>query len=334
MRRKTSRSLVCAAFIGFGVLAACDVVIRVRAGETLNDCFVREKSGEWGPGELEYSGTLFCPIGILRVGERVVGRTDVIDRTQQYRYFAVDITDSSGEIEFLDEEPVRIIDGVYVFSMLVDYAAATGRYQIGDYDVLAIDVYKGDFVSYLELELTTAQDNGLSARFAGADIPLSNTAQTWQVGSQSGGRPHQFEWYRNGQWVTSGGKYTASTGTTDFELRVNMSDALGRTATNTMSVDVDGVRASLTGPVDVYNSEGGGTWSVTGRGGYEPYSFEWYVDGVWVGSGPTWSGYTGEGLHGLRVDMSDSRGASHAAYLDVNGIGNDTCQPVPPAEIC
>lgn len=123
-------------------------------------------------------------------------------------------------------------------------------------------------------------------------------------------------------------------GTTDFELRVNTSDALGRTATNTMWVDVDGVRASISGPTVVYASEGGGEWTASGRGGYEPYSFDWYLDGTWIMTGPSFSGYPGEGPHGLRADMTDSRGATHSAYFDMTGIGNETCEPVPPAVTC
>lgn len=334
MRLPSPNRLICAALLGLGVLTACDVVVRIRVGETLNGCFVRDKSGEWGPGELEYSGTLFCPIGILNPGERVVGEVALIDRTQQYRYLRVDIDDSFGRTEFEDEQTVQIINGEHAFSMIVDYAAATGRNQVGDYDVLSMDVYRGDFVSYMELELTTAQDNGLAARFSGSAIPLANSSQTWHVGSHSGGRPHQFEWYRDGQWVASGGKYTGPTGTTDFQLRVNTRDALGRTATSTMWVDVDGVRASISGPTLVYASQGGGDWTVTGQGGYEPYSFDWYLDGNYVTSGPSFGGYTGEGTHMLRVDMRDSRGATHSADFHVEGIGNNTCEPVPPAVTC
>lgn len=334
MRLAMPKRLLCAALLGLGVLAACDVVVRIRVGETLNGCFVREKSGEWGPGELEYSGTLFCPIGILQPGERVVGRVDVIDRTREYRYIEADIYDSFGRPEFERAQGVQIIDGENVFSMIVDYAAATGRNQVGDYDLLSLDVYRGDFVSYLELELTTAQDNGLSARFSGSDIPLANSSPTWHVGSQSGGRPHEFEWYRDGHWVASGGKYTGPAGTTDFQLRVNTRDALGRTATNTMWVDVDGVRAAISGPSLVYASEGGGSWTVAGRGGYEPYSFDWYLDGTWVGNGSSFGGYPGENQHQFRVDMSDSRGATHSAHFNVTGVGNETCEPVPPALTC
>ena len=315
------------------------MVVRIRVGENLNGCFVRDKSGEWGPGELEYSGTLFCPIGILHPGERVVGRTDVIDRTQQYRYFNVDIYDSFGRPEFENEEEVQVIGGEHVFSMIVDYAAATGRNQVGDYDILSMDVYRANFVSYLELELTTAQDNGLSARFSGSDIPLANSSQTWYVASHSGGRPHQFEWYRDGQWVASGGKYTGPAGTNDFELRVNTRDALGRTATNAMWVDVDGVRlSSFQGPSEVWASAGGGTWTVSAHGGSGPYTFNWYVDDRWVGSGESWTGYRPgqEGWFTLRVDVANANGATYSESKQILQMGTGTggCDPPPGQDAC
>lgn len=50
MRRRMLTALLCAALSGFGTLAGSDVV-SVRAGETLNDCFVRERFGDWAPGE-------------------------------------------------------------------------------------------------------------------------------------------------------------------------------------------------------------------------------------------------------------------------------------------
>lgn len=334
MHRKMLQRVGCVALVCLGTLAACDVVINIRIGEFLNGCFVLDKEGEWGPGDLEYSGNFRCPIGIRNPGEQVVGTTEVIDGTRTYNGFVVDVFNSAGALKFSDQEPVREINGVRVFSMIVDYRAATGTNLIGDFDVLEMDVFRPGGVSYLDLELKTGQDNGLFSRIDGPDLPLGNTSQSWLASSQSGGRPHQFDWYRDGVWVGSGGKYTSSVGATDFELRVSTSDALGRTATNVMQVDVDGVRASISGPTMVYYSEGGGTWTASGRGGYEPYSFDWFVDGARVGSGASWSGYPGENYHTLRVDMRDSRGATHSTSIDVNGIGNDTCQPVPPQVTC
>ncbi|MDP9348577.1 MAG: hypothetical protein M3P24_05490, partial [Gemmatimonadota bacterium] len=136
---------------------------------------------------------------------------------------------------------------------------------------------------------------------------------------------HTYEWYRDGVHVGSGGTYTGSTGTEPFDLSAQMTDAYGRIAWYTMRVDVDGVRVALSGPSQTWLSEGGGTWSATGIGGYTPYSFEWYVDGVYVGSGPTWSGYPGEGYHSLRVNVTDPRGKSDFTEMQVYGTGNESC---------
>lgn len=95
----------------------------------------------------------------------------------------------------------------------------------------------------------------------------------------------------------------------------------------------------MTGPSTIYYSEGGGTWTASGRGGYEPYTFDWFIEdsvgnSEYVGSGASWSGYPGEGVRRVRAKPTDSRGARHDSSMEVVGIGNDQCQPEPPALEC
>jgi hypothetical protein len=117
-------------------------------------------------------------------------------------------------------------------------------------------------------------------------------------------------------------------------MRLRVTDQTQSTRAAEMRTQVDGVLMSASGPRLVYSSEGGGTWTASGEGGYPPYTFDWYVDGVYVGDGSSWSGYPGEGEKDVRVDLRDTRGATTRANIYVKGIGNDTCEPVPPAVTC
>jgi len=173
----------------------------------------------------------------------------------------------------------------------------------------------------------------------GDEIPLRNTSARYGALSPSAGRPHTFNWYRDGAWVGSGATHTVSAGTADFSLRVDMGDVYGRTASSTLNVDVDGVRiASLNGPSTVWASAGGGTWMATARGGTEPPVFNWYVDGEWVGAGESWTGYRpgAEGWFTLRVDVSNAGGATSSASREVSQIGAGTggCDPPPGQLAC
>jgi hypothetical protein len=192
----------------------------------------------------------------------------------------------------------------------------------------------------VELRVDYSKDKP-SARVTvvGDEVPLRNSSTSYGALSPSAGRPHTFNWYRDGAWVGSGATQTLSIGTADFSLRVDMGDVYGRTTSNTLHVDVDGVRiASLNGPSTVWASGGGGTWTATARGGAEPHIFNWYVDGQWVGAGESWTGYRpgAEGWFTLRVDVSNSSGATGSASREVSQIGTGTggCDPPPGQLAC
>jgi hypothetical protein len=145
-----------------------------------------------------------------------------------------------------------------------------------------------------------------------------------------------YQWYRDGTPVGNGSSYTATVGSTDFDLRVEVTDQTWSTVAAVFMVVPGGVEAAISGPSLVYSSAGGGTWTATGRGGTGAYTFTWYIDDVAVGTGPSLTTYPGEDAHTVRVDMTDSAGAfdSHSFRVTGVGRGDGTCEPVFPAVTC
>lgn len=206
-----------------------------------------------------------------------------------------------------------------------DYALVFASNQIG------IEPRPGDPYGRVTL---TYERSDIRAAVKGPIIPTSNEIGTWSANVSGGYTPYTYRWYRDGAYVGSGSSYSTSAGTRDFVLRMEVTDATMSMKAAVFPVDVDGVLASMNGPHAVYLSQGGGTWNLSGQGGTLPYTFNWYVDGDWTGSGSSWSGYPGEWDHALRVDMRDAVGATHSASMNVQGIGNDSCTPEPPAITC
>lgn len=58
------------------------------------------------------------------------------------------------------------------------------------------------------------------------------------VASSDGTPPHTFSWKRDGQFVSSDSVYETNTGTSDFFLRLDVTDANQDTGFDTLTVDV------------------------------------------------------------------------------------------------
>lgn len=129
-------------------------------------------------------------------------------------------------------------------------------------------------------------------------------------------------------------EFTRVRDTRDFILRAEATDATMALRTAVFPVRVNGVLANISGPVTVYLDEGGGTWTAGAQGGTPPYSYDWYVDGHHLDSGPAYSGYPGQGSHSVRVDATDAAGKRHSAQLGVKGIGSEDPGCDPTARFC
>lgn len=218
-----------------------------------------------------------------------------------------------------------------------EYIAATGEKTVDDYDRGMFEAWSWDYTksAYGETKITY-QESSLTTNLTGSRIPQPNTEHTWHAPTSGGYPAYMYQWYRDENPVGNGSSYTASSGTTNFDLRVEVTDQTWSTRAAVLAARVGGVEVSISGPALVYYSEGGGEWTATGNGGTGAYTFEWYVDEEWVGSGPVWSGYPGEYGHALQVQMRDSAGAfeSHSVFVEGIGSGTGSCDPVPPELVC
>jgi hypothetical protein len=264
-----------------------------------------------------------CPIRIPRAGVTVRTAADMYDNNGLYREAELLVINSANFRVGRDLRSFFPSGGRRVLTLFASYPAATGRNFVGDYDDARFEA-RGAAIAELGLRNRTQLTQPLAANISGTSIPHSNTTGSWTASASGGASPYRFDRYRNGSWVHSGSSYTAGVGTGAFSLRVEISDAYSSTAADFRMIDVDGIRVSMSGPGLVYSSGGGGSWTATGEGGYSPYTYGWYVDGTLVGSGSSWSGYPGEGLHQLRVQMGDARQATHGTTMEVHGIGNNT----------
>jgi hypothetical protein len=315
------------------VLGAC------RDAKIMN-CKVSEMPTS-NPYQLDWAGYVpaDCPVPLGQPGELKTVGADVFDKgTQEFFFIEVVVRNGDGQIPpgtghnglantiqqfFGDKAAPRL-----------EYAAATAGYiDRGSFEVLRQNFgqYADDPRATLEITYTSSH---MATIIQGTTVPQSNTTQMWTAGVSGGASPYTYAWYRDGTLVSTGYSYTGAVGTTNFGLKLHVTDHTQSTRVVEMRTQVDGVLTSMSGPTLVYSSRGGGTWTASGEGGYPPYTFDWYVDGVHRGNGSSWTGYPGEGEKELWVDMRDTRGTTTRANTYVQGIGNETCEPVPPAVAC
>lgn len=315
------------------VLGAC------RDAKIMN-CKVSEMPSS-NPYQLDWAGYIpsSCPVSLGQPGETKTVGADVFDKgTQEFFFIEVNVRNGYGQIPPGNGHN-GLASTIQPFfgnkaSPRLNYAAATaGTIDRGSFEVLRHNFgqYEDDPRATLEITYTSSH---MVTIIQGPTVPQSNTTQMWTAGVSGGASPYTYAWYRDGTLVSMGSSYTGAVGTTDFGLKLHVTDHTQSTRVVEMRTQVDGVLTSVSGPTLVYSSQGGGTWTASGEGGYPPYTFDWYVDGVHRGNGSSWSGYPGEGQKELWVDMRDTRGATTRANTYVQGIGNETCEPVPPAVTC
>jgi hypothetical protein len=333
-----------------GLAAALLVLASACDGDGLgyHGCQVISQGNNWSTygARLEHDDRRQCPIPIEYPGEVVYSGGDVIDDgAADLGYGELTVRNSAGrlagpgtDVRAFQTDPYY---GDRYVSLFSSYRAATGTNLFSDYDQMEFQVFTlaRTAASYLWLKHTyQAYQPGtvLASRVSGTQIPASNQNVTYEAGSRGGTAPYTYRWYRNDAYIGTGLSYTTNAGTTDFTVKMVVTDGVSSTASTTLRIDVDGIRASVSGPGLVYLSQGDGEWTASATAGTGSYTYEWYVDNEWVGSGPVWSGYPGQGPHVLRVDVTDSAGAQHYATTEVQGIGdpNEACQPVPPQVVC
>jgi hypothetical protein len=234
---------------------------------------------------------------------------------------------------------------------VVRYQAATGAQGVvtdqgvpsGSSDDSYWKAYSGNNALLATGNLTvTYQPSGVHADITGNDLPPHNTSQAWTASASNGTAPYSYTWIRDGQPVSQTATYATTVDIASFEIHLDVVDANGRQGHKDMLMDVDGIRVTIAGTEVVYLSDGGATWSATGRGGAYPYVFDWYVadDGgqnpQWVGRGSSWAGYPGEGEHLLMVQITNGTEKQSSYSVRVQGVGNGSCsqsRPPLPADV-
>jgi len=90
----------------------------------------------------------------------------------------------------------------------------------------------------IELDLGALSVHGVIARIDGPSIVLPNTAYTWTAVVSGGKAPFTYGWYRNGALVSTSSTYNGNSGSSDFQLQLQVSDALGGGSSSTLLVQI------------------------------------------------------------------------------------------------
>jgi hypothetical protein len=307
--------------------------------------------------DLDYSFQIpsNCPVPLGGVGEWKDAGAEIIDNAPfDFRFAEVYVRSSDGSPRAYGINTFSEL-ATYAYSLVATgYSAAQGcncvtfpsntadgallPSRFFDYGTFNATNFSGSLEAWSEIEISYSKSSMILA-VSGPDVPLGNATGTWNAPTSGGSEPYTYQWYRNGELVGTASSYTTNVGSDGFGLRVWATDQTQSTRWADYWVDVDGVRVAVTGPSTVYASQNGGTWTASGRGGYQPYTFDWFIEdsdgnSEYVGSGQSWSGYPGAGSRRVRARLTDSHGALHDSFELVTGIGDEQCQPQPPAVTC
>lgn len=295
-----------------------------------------------------------CPVPLGSIGEQKTFAATMVDGSPHDYNIALIVVKNSNGSEIGSDEVVFLptINGAYRATPTTNFAASTGYTgSITNNQVLPDD--KRDY-GIITGFLTNNQvgvngrlymnyiGTNVQGTIAGPDVPLSNSGATW-YGSASGGTgPYAYAWYQNGDLVGTSSSYATTVGSSPFGLRLVVTDQTQASRWTDLLVDVDGVRADISGSSTIYYSNGNATWTASLRGGYAPYTVNWYFDQngqqTYAGSGTSLSSYPpAAGTYSLFATISDSNGMTGTSSTFSGfaiGDGNGGCVPEPPAIIC
>ncbi|WP_420126812.1 PKD domain-containing protein [Longimicrobium sp.] len=218
------------------------------------------------------------------------------------------VKNSAGKKVSEESVPFLIGAGAGFAEPRAEYTAATGKRTFADHDTATFEAFNISTGARAngKTKLTYQQTN-LSTRLVGEIVPLSGTTHTWTAPVSGGYPAFAYTWYRDGTHVGSGSSYSATVGTQDFDLRVEVTDQTWSTVAAVLAVNVGGVQASITGPSTMYEGDVV-KWTAGARGGTGTYTYNWYVDDYLIQSGPVFDGYLDAGSYVLRVNAQDTNG--------------------------
>jgi hypothetical protein len=90
----------------------------------------------------------------------------------------------------------------------------------------------------IELDLGPLSVHAVIAGISGPTLVPENVNQTWTAVVSGGKAPFTFSWYRDGAPVSTSSSYTGNTGSSGFQLQLNVSDALGGFSSKVKDIQV------------------------------------------------------------------------------------------------
>jgi len=90
----------------------------------------------------------------------------------------------------------------------------------------------------IELDLGLLSVHGVIARIEGPTVVQPNTNFVWSAVVSGGKAPFAFAWYRDGGLVSTSSTYAGNSESSDFQLRLDVSDALSDASSDTVFVQI------------------------------------------------------------------------------------------------
>lgn len=106
--------------------------------------------------------------------------------------------------------------------------------------ILDTSDYWGDPQDFGAGKLNVGAALELSVEIAGPSSVGQEETCTWTADAAGGDPSYSYEWYRDNSFVGTGDEYTAGTGTSDFLLRVDVTDQQGTIRSDDLYVTVEG----------------------------------------------------------------------------------------------
>jgi hypothetical protein len=88
------------------------------------------------------------------------------------------------------------------------------------------------------LDLGYLSVHAVIATIDGPTLVPPNSTFTWSAVVSGGKAPYIYSWYRDGALVSTASSYTGNTESADFQLQLNVSDALGGTSSDTKLIRI------------------------------------------------------------------------------------------------
>lgn len=231
-----------------------------------------------------------------------------------------------------NEQPIR---GQFTLTWTVGQTPASGQREVDSLDVQYPTnvAYGGSYTAGAYLRFPVRVDP-VAGAVIGSSVVAPNASSTWRVQTSWDTSGYRYQWYLGGVPLAgdTGATITRSfSNIGTYALRVDQTALDGGVLSTSHTVQVP-VVVSVVGPtvVSPYVSN---QWSASILYGTSPYSYQWTVDNVPVGTGATLSHTfnSPSSVHSVQVSIVDAQ--SHTAISDAGyfvSVNTGTCDPNDP----